>query len=45
MTKNAQKAWDYYRKGYWNKQILQSLVKKGFITQEEYNKITEDSNG
>ena len=45
MTKNAQKARDYYRKGYWNKQILQSLVKKGFITLEEYVKITEEGNG
>lgn len=39
MSKNAAKALDYYKRGLWNKAMLQALVKKGFITQEEYDDI------
>ena len=37
---NFGKAQSYYDKGLWNKAMLKNLVKKGFITQDEYNKIT-----
>lgn len=39
MSKNAAKALDYYKRGLWTKSMLQALVKKGFITQEEYEVI------
>lgn len=36
---NFDKAKAYYDKGLWSKAMLANLVKKGFITQSEYDRI------
>jgi uncharacterized XkdX family phage protein len=37
---NFEKAQSYYDKGLWNKAMLKNLVKKGFITKNQYEEIT-----
>lgn len=39
---NFEKAEKFYKAGYWNELMLQALVKKGWLTQEEYKRIVEE---
>lgn len=35
----------YYESGLWSEERLQALVKKGKLTEEEYNEIVGDKTG
>ena len=41
---NFEKAKAYYDRGLWTKSMLKNLVKKGFITEAEYNEIVGNGN-
>ena len=39
MSKNFEKIKGYYENGFWSKERVINMLKKGIITEEEYNEI------
>lgn len=44
MSKNFEKIKGYYENGLWSKERVINMLKKGIITEEEYNKIVGEMN-
>ena len=44
MSKNFEKIKGYYENGFWSKERVINMLKKGIITEEEYNEIVGEMN-
>ena len=44
MSKNFEKIKGYYANGLWSKERVINMLKKGIITEEEYNEIVGEMN-
>lgn len=43
LSTKGKKAQNFYKKGFWNMKMMKNVVKKGYITAEEFEAITGEA--